>query len=202
MATEGTARSPHTLRPSGVLGCAPYRTTWPQALKWSNAVTCSPACASGLHDAAAHTCPGAQCAPCGGGTLTAVHTRGGGGARPRDALEGNGPQRRPQLALTPAATVSDTRRRLPKLLVTPADTRRTCVCVCVCMCRKAPSAGGTCYCFCSALHLTRSSTPRPVFSVLCLSPECVCVCFHSWRDPTNDQCLLRFCASWDLAVLR
>ena len=42
--------------------------------------------------------------------------------------------------------------------------------------RKAPSAGGTCYCFCSALHLTRSSTSRPVFSVLCLSPKCVCVC--------------------------
>ena len=63
---------------------------------------------------------------------------------------------------------------------------RVCVCVCPrlplscwpCFSshRKAPSAGGTCYCFCSALHVTRSSTSRPVFSVLCLSPKCVCVC--------------------------
>ena len=43
-----------------------------------------------------------------------------------------------------------------------------CVCVCVCVC--------VCCVFCSALHLTRSSTSRPVLSVLCLSPKCVCVC--------------------------
>jgi hypothetical protein len=41
--------------------------------------------------------------------------------------------------------------------------------------RKAPSAGGTCYCFCSALHLTRSSTSKPPFSVPCLPrPSGVC----------------------------
>ena len=38
------------------------------------------------------------------------------------------------LAPTPAATFYDTCRRLPKVLVTPADTCQTCVCVCVAMC--------------------------------------------------------------------
>ena len=48
--------------------------------------------------------------------------------------------------------------------------------LCPLHCRNAPSAGGTCICFCSALHL-RSSTPRPLIAVPCLSRRpCVCVC--------------------------
>ena len=62
VSNEGAARALHTpptLCPSSAPGCTPCSRTWSGVLKQSGVVTCSK---SGLMDAAAHMCPGAQCA--------------------------------------------------------------------------------------------------------------------------------------------